>query len=284
MAYTAVRVFHVRITIAFVVSVWMAGIASAQTPSVAENGVLNSASYAVAGRPGHAVAPGSLVAIFGSDLAAGLTLADSIPLSTSIAGVTVRMNNTNAPLTFVSSGQVNAQLPWDALPPNTENGTATVVVTRGGQQSSARQFQVARYSPGIFTFPGNGMGPAIIVNASDGSVAQPPGTVPGGFAHRPSSPGEAIIIYANGLGPVDPPARLGDSSTDVLRRTVTTPVVMIGGREATVVFSGLAPEFVGVNQINAVVPAGLSPAMAVPVQLMIGGIITTDLATMAIGN
>jgi uncharacterized protein (TIGR03437 family) len=127
------------------------------------------------------------------------------------------------------------------------------------------------------------MGPAVIVNASDGSVAQPDGTVPG-VTNRPARPGEIVIMYANGLGPVEPAAVLGAASLDALRRTTTTPTVLIGGREAEVQFSGLTPQFVGVNQLNVVVPAGLAPAMAVPVQLRVGDITTTDLATMAIGN
>jgi uncharacterized protein (TIGR03437 family) len=71
---------------------------------------------------------------------------------------------------------------------------------------------------------------------------------------------------------------------DTLRRTDSVPTVLIGGREAEVVFSGLTPQFVGVNQLNVVVPSGLSAASAVPIQLRVGDITTTDLATMAIGN
>jgi uncharacterized protein (TIGR03437 family) len=272
-----------RTAVALLTGFLLAAAVSAQTPSVADSGVLNAASYVRAGNPGHAVAPGSLVAIFGSELAAGLTQADSIPLSTSLGGVTVRFNNTSAPLLFVSGGQINAQLPWDLLPAGAETGTASVVVTRGTQSSAPVQLQVARASPGLFTFPGNGMGPAIIVNATDGSVAQAPDTVPG-VTNRPARSGEVVIMYANGLGPVDPAAVLGAASQDTLRRTTTVPTVLIGGREAEVQFSGLAPQFVGVNQLNVVVPPGLAPAMAVPVQLRVGGITTTDLATMAIGN
>ena len=59
------------------------------------------------------------------------------------------------------------------------------------------------------------------------------------------------------------------------------PTVLIGGVEAQVPFSGLAPEFVGVNQLNVVVPSGVMPGV-VPIQLRMGGITTTDQVTIAI--
>src|SRR6266852_4653715 len=83
-----------------------------QTPVVVDGGVINGASFA----KGQAVAPGSLVSIFGSQLATGMAVADTIPLSNSLGNVTVTFNNVPAPLTFVSPGQVNAQLPQSVLP------------------------------------------------------------------------------------------------------------------------------------------------------------------------
>jgi uncharacterized protein (TIGR03437 family) len=60
------------------------------------------------------------------------------------------------------------------------------------------------------------------------------------------------------------------------------PVVLIGGVQAQVAFSGLSPEFPGVNQINVVVPQGVTPGNAVPLQLQVGGITSTDQVTIAI--
>lgn len=256
-------------------------LATAQTPSVNENGVLNAASYATVGQPGHPAAAGSLVAIFGNELASGLTAASSIPLSTSLAGVTVSFNNTAAPIQFVSPGQVNAQIPWN-LPQGAQPGTATVVVTRDGRMSAPRNFQVAQFSPGIFTLSGNGLGGAVVVNVDDGSVAQPAGSVPG-IATRPARPGGAIIVYATGLGPVEPAVADGAASLDQLRRTTMVPTVLIGGREAQVLFSGLSPQFPGVNQLNVVVPEGLPPGQ-VALQLRVGNVTTSDRVTIAVGN
>jgi uncharacterized protein (TIGR03437 family) len=67
-----------------------------------------------------------------------------------------------------------------------------------------------------------------------------------------------------------------------LRSTITIPVVMIGGVSAQVAFSGLSPQFVGVNQVNVVVPAGVTPGNAVPLQISVGGLTSTNQVTMAI--
>jgi uncharacterized protein (TIGR03437 family) len=259
------------------------GTAFAQTPNVAENGVLNAASYATAGQPGHAVAPGSLVAIFGSELASSLSVADSIPLSTSLAGITVTFNDSPAPIQFVSPGQVNAQVPWNLLAPGAQSGDATIVVTRDGRPSAPRAVAVAQFSPGIYTVSGDGTGPAVVVNNDDGSVAQPEGSIPG-LATRPARPGSAIIVYATGLGPVNPPGVDGAASLDALRYSTTVPTVLIGGREAQVLYSGLSPQFPAVNQLNIVVPDGLAPGNQVPLQLRIGGVTTSEQITIAIGN
>ncbi len=257
--------------------------AAAQTPAVADNGILNAASYTTAGNPGFAVAPGSLVAIFGSGLAAGLSQADSVPLSTSMANVSVSFGGTPAPLLFVSPNQVNAQLPWEALPQGAASGSLNVVVTFNGNASQPKTVQLAQFSPAIFTFPGTGLGPAVAVNSADGSVSQPDGLVPGVSAH-PASRGSIIIIYANGLGPVNPPAQNGAPSLDTLRRTTTNPVVLIGGVAADLLFAGMSPQFPGVNQVNARVPATAPIGNAVPLQLQVGGLTTSDQVTIAVGQ
>jgi uncharacterized protein (TIGR03437 family) len=252
----------------------------AQVPSVADGGVLNAASFA----QGQAVTQGSLVSIFGSNLASRLAQADSIPLSTSLADVTVTFNGIPAPILFVSpdpSGQINAQVPWETMGGGVGSGTATVVVRRGNVSSEPRQIPIAPVSPGIFTTQ-FGVGPAIAING-DGTLAAPENSIPG-LRTRPARIGEVIVVLATGLGQVDPPGRTANASVDALRRTMATPTVLIGGREATVHFSGLAPEFVGVNQLNVGIPQGVQPGNAVPIQLRMGSITTSDRVTIAIAG
>src|SRR5882724_8689345 len=95
----------------------------AQTPAVSSGGVVNAASFTAP------VAPGALISIFGVNLAPQTAAASQIPLPTSLAGVSVRFNNNVfAPLLFVSSTQINAQLPWEVV----ANGTVTVTVNNNG--------------------------------------------------------------------------------------------------------------------------------------------------------
>ncbi|HWB96842.1 MAG TPA: hypothetical protein VG672_09075, partial [Bryobacteraceae bacterium] len=109
-----------------VLAIGMAFAVYAQTPAVADGGVLNGASFA----KGQAVTPGSLISIFGSNLATTSATADSIPLSTSLANVSVTIGGIQAPLVGVfhsatNGDQINAQLPWDV---NIQSGTTQVVV------------------------------------------------------------------------------------------------------------------------------------------------------------
>ncbi len=252
----------------------LAAAALAQTPAIAVGGVLNGASFT----RGQAVAPGSLVSIFGSDLAGGLTLNDTVPLSTSLSGVSVKFNDIPAGLYFVSPGQVNAQIPWDVLPAGSASGKINVVVTRNGVASPVQQVDFTQSAPGIFYLPELG-GWAIAINP-DGSLAAPLSSIPG-IATHPAQAGDGIQLLATGLGAVDPPVANGAASLDKLRTAVIQPIIMVGGKNATVLFAGLAPQFPGVNQLNFVVPSGLT-AGTVPLQLQAGGITTTDQVKMAV--
>jgi uncharacterized protein (TIGR03437 family) len=142
---------------------------------------------------------------------------------------------------------------------------------------------VAAVSPGVFTAD-FGPGRAIAINP-DGSLAQPVGSLGNS---RPAVPGETLQFLVTGLGATNPPGVTGPNSYDldgnfVRRDTVQQPTVLIGGVEAPVVFSGLSPEFVGVFQINATVPAGVTPGDTVPLVIEIGGISSRDDVTMAVG-
>jgi uncharacterized protein (TIGR03437 family) len=158
-------------------------------------------------------------------------------------------------------------------------GTATVVVTNNGAASSPASFNVAASAPGIFAVQ-FGVGQAIAINL-DGTLAAPAGSIPGLTTH-PAKKGDAIIIYANGLGQVSPTVANGQNSLDQLRNTNAMPVVMVGGQQAQVLFSGLTPQFVGVNQVNIVIPQSAPTGDKVPLQIQLGGITSTDQVTMAI--
>ena len=251
----------------------MAIAAYAQTPVVSNGGVINAANGI------SPVTPGSLVSIFGTNLASGLAVADSIPLSNSLNGVSVTFNGVQAPLLFVSTGQINAQLPWNVLSSGTA-GTANVIVTRNGTPSPAQTLQVGPFSPGIFAV--NNIGVAI---NPDGSIAAPAGAIPG-IPTKPAKVGDpgGLVILCTGLGAVSPAAVNGAASLDALRTATTTPEVLVGGTPVQVVFAGMSPQFVGVNQINVGLPAGTPTGNAVSLQIRVGGVTTTNSVTIAVSN
>ncbi len=215
---------------------------------------------AVVANNGGAVAPGSLISIFGSSLAAGLSVANSIPASTTLGDVmSVTINGQAAPLLSVSGGQINVQVPWEASP-----GSANVVVTRASGASPALSIQVNQYAPvAVVMNPG---GLQAFANNADGTMVAAPGSL-GGIGAHPATAGDTISIYATGLGAVSQPPLDGANSADAPRQLVNMPTVTIGGMPASVNFAGLSAQLVGVYEIDIVVPAGAGVGAAIPVQI-----------------
>jgi uncharacterized protein (TIGR03437 family) len=271
----------------------VAGTVVAQVPTVNDGGVLNGASYSTTNPPG------SLIVIFGTNMTskAGVLLhASTTPLSITLKNssdtISVKINGKAAPMFYASTTQTSVQLPWGI-----SEGTANIVVTRNGTESASQQMQVGQFSPGIFTTTQDGKGMALAFNAipitvngqAALAIAQPSGSVPG-LPTVPAKVGDHMLVYCTGLGAVTPtiangaaPCALGGCKpTDKQRKTNTLPKVLIGGVSAHVEFSGLAPQFVGVYQLNFEVPSGVPTGNAVPIQIQIGGVSSRDGVTIAV--
>ncbi len=184
-------------------------------PVVPPNAVVNAASFS----PTAAVAPGAIVAVFGSNLAAGSMAATQSPLPTLLNQTSVTFNGVAAPLFYVSSGQVNAQVPF-----NIPAGSVSVQVTRGSSTSVAEMVNVASASPGIFIVDETNQIGAI-VHALSGTVVT---------TSAPAVAGEYLSIYCTGLGPLNMPVQSGAAgpTTAPLPQTITTPTVKIGSTSA----------------------------------------------------
>ncbi len=218
------------------------------------------------------VSPGSLITLFGM-FAGQLRIASQVPLPTEIEGVSVRFivgsgssrRTIIAPLLFTSLNQINAQVPWEV------GGAATTDIVVDVPEGDSAPFtaEVASVVPSFFTLDGTGVGPVVAVNL-DGTVAQPTDCC-GGVPTRPARKGDGLILYASGLGPLDPPERTGDSSLTQIRNTVERVRVFFAGFEAEVSFAGQAPGFVGVNQINVLeVPSRAPTGDTVAMRLDVG--------------
>lgn len=226
-------------------------------PQISANGIVNGASFTV----GLNVAPGSLAAIFGKNLAPSTTVDTQLPLSTDLAQTSVSFNGEAAPMFFVSSGQINAQVPFDTPP-----GPVNVVVTQSGMSSPVETINVGTYSPAIFILDQAGTG-AFFHNSNFSIVT----------SSSPAKTGEAIVIYATGLGPVTPAGVSGAPAPDAQTPTVTKPTVTLGGVVCNILYSGLAPDLVSVYQIDITVPSGLSAGNQT-LQISMGGLLSNTAA------
>ncbi len=240
------------------------GVALGQ-PVLQPDPVVNGASFA----QNAAIAPGSIVTIFGSNLSAGAVIAQGAPYPSVLGTTSVTFNGTQAPLFYVSSNQINAQAPY-----NLPLGTVSVQVSRGSAVSAVQSAAVMNYSPGIFIIDQPTQGGAILHATTFGIVS----------AASPAKPGEIIAIYGTGLGALTIPITAGNPapSTGTLPQTLTMPTVTIAGLFAPVGFSGLAPGFAGLYQVNVQVPAG-APSGTQQLEISIGGF-TSNVATIAVSQ
>ena len=243
--------------------------ASAQTPVVNAGGIVNSGSYSTGG-----VAPGSIVSIFGTNLASGLAEATSVPLPTSLGNVkSVTFGGVEAGLYFVSATQINAQVPWDS------SGNVAVVVTTTGGSSSAQNVSVVSAMPGIFTISANGLGSGIATDNTDGSVAT--ATVAGVLSH-PIAIGSYLVVWCTGLGAVDGKIADGANAGGATVNTMARPTVLIGGVPATFVYSVLSPQYVGLYQIGVQVASNTPTGTSIPIQIQVNGVTTSSKITIAV--
>jgi uncharacterized protein (TIGR03437 family) len=203
------------------------------TPFTATGGVVNAAS----GLP--SIAPGSLISIYGVNLTAGGGAAGGIPAPTSLSGTSVTINGVLAPLLFTSPTQINAQVPFE-----TPVGRATLVVQVAGQKSAEVTFDVTATGPGVLMEPQSDH--AIAQNYPDWSLNSP---------ENPARPGQYVIVYLTGQGPLDNPVANGAAApVSPPSEAVAAAQAKIGGRAAEIQFLGLAPGFVGISQMNLLIP------------------------------
>lgn len=247
-----------------------------QTPAINAGGIIDAADFAV-GRP---VSAGNIVAIFGTNLAAQVVATDTVTLSTTLGNVSVTFNGINAALQFVAPTQINAQIPWNVLSAGV-NGTVNVVVTSRGSSSAAEPVTINQFGPGVYQASGH----AFAINIQDATSARwasfaAPLNVfgAGGYPAFPAKVGDALLVYAGGLGAVDQAIATGQPGAGA--RTTTQPVVLVNNVPAQISYSGLS-SYVGVYQVNMTVPQ-VAAGNALPLQIQIGGLTTTATTNIAV--
>jgi uncharacterized protein (TIGR03437 family) len=207
-------------------------------PQISQGGVANAASYSTV------LAPGELFSIFGTNLASTTASATSVPLPMTLAGTSVTVNGKAAPLVFVSPTQINAQIPYEVTEFDPAFPRPAVVVTSGGVASlAANSATMGQSAPGIFQYGTN----RAVAQNQDNSI---------NASDNPAKVGSTIIVYMTGGGPLDHTVATGAGApSSPLSRLLQPITATIGGQPATVSFAGLTPGFVGLVQVNLVVPA-----------------------------
>jgi uncharacterized protein (TIGR03437 family) len=228
-------------------------------------GIVNAGSFAPATNP---IAPGEIIAIFGSGMSSGTTNAQSLPLPTNLGNVTVTINGVNAPLFYVSPTQITAMVPYSISGAN----YATVSVSNNGTASNSVTMYVRKSSPGVFSLAQSGMGQAAAEHG-DYSVIS---------SSNPAHTGETVTIYVGGLGAVNPAVQSGAAAPSNPPSSVTGGVlVTFNGITANPpAFAGLTPTAAGLYQINVAIPAGLKAGDAVVNVLTAEG--STAAATLSV--
>jgi len=237
--------------------------------------VVSAASY----QPGGAVAPDSLAALFGVNLAgstASATLDANGQLPTELAGTRVEVNGEAAGLLYVSSSQINFVVPGDAA-----MGTADVLVrnTATGAAQSATML-VQNTAAGVFSADGSGKGPGAILNAVTNATAPFLTVTP---EITGSDQRTRLAVYATGL------RYAGNSSHDP---SIVNAAADVGANakdaagnsyNLTVEYAGPAPGYFGLDQVNIVLPPDLDGAGVVSLSLTAESI-TSNVVSFQMGS
>jgi uncharacterized protein (TIGR03437 family) len=172
-------------------------------------------------------------------------------------------------MVYAQARQVSAIVPFGVA----GKSRADLYVEYEGYRTNIVSLPVTTAAPGLFTLNATGRGP--------GAVLHPDYSV--NSATNPAPRGSVIILYGTGAGQTNPAGSDGKLAGEPLPRPVLPVTVRIGGLAAEVLYAGSAPGLVeGVLQVNARVPAGVTPGSAVPVQISVGSFSSQEGVTVAV--
>jgi uncharacterized protein (TIGR03437 family) len=220
--------------------------------SAATLAVANVSAASFANPP---LATEGIIAAFGTNLANTTQVASTLPLPTTLGETTVTVRDSAgterlAPLFFVSAGQVNYQ-----IPPGTATGTATVTITTGSGVVSTGTVQIASVAPGLFSASASGQGVAaalaLRIKANNSQSYEP-------VAQFDVAQNRWLSVPID-LGPATDQVYLLLFGTGIRYHSNSTSAVMasIDGVSCTVSYAGAQGQFVGLDQINVLLPRSL---------------------------
>ena len=219
------------------------------------------------------VSPGTIVSLFGFGIGPGVP-ATAIPengvFPTALADTRVLFDGHPAPVLYASQNQINV-----IVPKAVEDKSEThVQVEYAGVWSNVLTLPVQPVAPGLFTLTGTGRGQAAALNYDDGAY-----TLNG--PDNPVERGDILVLYATGIGPAAPVDGQVVTAPQPLEGVQVT--VLIGGKQARVLYAGAAPGIVsGVVQLNVEVPHDAPKGASVEIRVEIDGVPAPGGVTVAV--
>ncbi|MBS1859777.1 MAG: hypothetical protein JST11_30675 [Acidobacteria bacterium] len=224
------------------------------------------------------IAQGSIFVVKGSNLSASGYTAMSFPLPTSSSGVKITFtpaaggSGTDAYLVYLyNQGGVN-QLAG-VLPSTVAAGNYNVTVTNNGTASAPFSVAVVQRKLGLITANSGGTGLAVIQNyisASQLDIDRFTTFASGGYTFSPSKPGQVLIAWATGMGPVTGGDNTASPGYDFNANGVNVQVI-VGGRSIKPLYAGRAPGLAGADQINFQLPGDITTGCTVSFQVSVNG-------------
>jgi uncharacterized protein (TIGR03437 family) len=236
------------------------------TPTFEVSGVVNTAS----GQPG--VVPGSLATIYGSGLSLDVSGTVAVGGETSYQGTIVRVGRFQAPLISITgppNEQINFQVPFEL----SAGSQTTVEVENNGSSKTIGGVLSFTSQPGIFTVAlDETTTVGAVIHGDTGALVTP---------DDPAELGEVLSVFLTGGGPVNPNVASGSPAPPGLPPVMVLPVVVginHGGSE--ILFSGYAPGFIGLYQINFRISPAEPMCGVVPLNIRVGTVISSLTSTV----
>jgi uncharacterized protein (TIGR03437 family) len=204
----------------------------------------------------YSVAPGAVASAFGANLASSAVQAQSLPLGSSLGGVTVTIadaagNTANADLYYVSPSQVNF-----VVPASIGSGVATVTVTNNGNKVASGNALIAGVAPALYTAEASGSGFAAAIAANAASSSLIAKCANSGCTANPIDLSQGAVylaLYGTGI------------------RNSASVTVTIGNENVTPMYAGPQNQYPGLDQVNVQIPADLKGRGRLSVVVTVNG-------------
>lgn len=227
-----------------------------KVPQLAENAVKNAAGDT----PVDGVAPGSIIAITGYNLAADYTKGADSPLVQTLAGVVVQLPGSRyLPLVSVAPDRILGQLPSDFA-----EGEYSLTVRSPGQSALTTKFTVKTYAPGLFR-RGDSTDeiPVAWAMHEDGTEIT---------VESPAKSGETVSIMGTGFGPLNPAPLDGFAvPASPAMPLKDTAELLVNGEMHPYVWCGASVGRVGYWVMQFTVDPTMGAAQNVAIQVQVNG-------------